>query len=139
MLAEQDDDVGNLGCFRRGEYLPLTLPLDDFPDDAPTVRVYALGTLLATFKAPLADRPAILFGMPYFLGPDFDDGVYVLIASWAISAVADAAVMLFQVRGGRGLAPIAAVIEQTRPLGQAVVSFDDEGLGSMGYNPRPER
>jgi len=130
------DPPGYLGRYQRSDFLPFVQAFDHLPDAAPTLHIYRGLTLVAAIQIPLIDSTVNVFADELFLGEEYLDGHYVVVTTWTEDGSDQYKIDYFAVRGGTGRAPIHGVIEQRRPLGQAVISVDETGLSRMAYDPQ---
>lgn len=130
------DPPGYLGRFQRSAFVPFVQAFDHLPDAAPTLHIYRGLTLVTSFQIPLIDNTINVFSDELFLGEEYLDGHYIVVTTWTEDLSDQYKIDYFCVRGGTGRAPIHGVIEQRRPLGQAVISVDETGLSRMAYDPK---
>lgn len=124
------------GKHARGQYLNILFEPLYIPDDIPVVKFWKEGTdLVRTMSLPVTDVEDVTFGQAILLDDDFEDGHYIAVAAFDVDHVPYCTVNYFEVIGGSFDAPITAISEISRPLGQAVVSFRGDGVAEMGYNP----
>jgi hypothetical protein len=124
------------GRFLRGGTLPITLTFTELPTSAPTARIFRGTTLIEAVQIPVVDEDRRVFGLDKFLGTEYLDGNYVIVYLYDVEGNNQWSVEYFDVLGGTGRTPVTAAVEQKRPLGRAVLYFDDEGVGRIGYNAR---
>lgn len=124
------------GRFLRGEVLPITLTFTELPTSAPRARIFRGTTLVEVVPIPVVDSARRVFGRDHFLGTAYLDGPYVVVYTYDVAGNTQYSIEYFDVLGGTGRPAITAVVEQKRPLGRAILYFDEEGTGRIGYDAR---
>lgn len=126
------------GRFLRGQILPITVTFTEMPTSAPSARFFRGASLVGSVAIPVVDTARRVFGLDHFLDESYDDGHYVIVYDYDVEGNAQYSIEYFDVLGGVGKPAVVAAVEQKRPLGRAVLYFDDEGVGRLGYSARVE-
>lgn len=137
----------HLGRFRVGDYLPLRLVVMDagrtpaVPDAAPTAYLWKASgpTKLATLTLSVDEtaRTTGMFALPYLLDATFAAGNHVVVFKWAVAAVAQQRVAVFEiVAGGGSEGDVAAMHVLERPEGTWVLRQHGRGMVTAGRGPK---
>jgi hypothetical protein len=123
------------GRHARGQYLHVLFDPLYITDGIPVVKFWREGTtLMRTMSLPIMDVEDAVFGQAILIDDDFIDGHYVAVVVFDVDHSTYAVINYFEIVGGTAVAPVSAVSEIQRPLGQAVISFRLDGTATIGYN-----
>lgn len=135
-----EDTQSQLGRFRRGMRVGIECIAGESPVEAPTVEYYREGTeLVKSGRLPSKDGDRKVFGHSQFLDSDFEDGRYVAIIRYAITGSTRVHLRAFEVVGGDSRGQVISVLEMRRSLGRAIVAHREDGIVTMGYNPKVQQ
>lgn len=124
------------GRFARGQTMNVLWNPESEPDDVATVDFWLEGTtIVKTIQIPILDDERPVFGYPYMISADFEDGNYAAVIRFTSTSASYCSIGYFEVRGGVPYAPVIGLLEIERTLGRAAVTQDRTGDILIGYHP----
>lgn len=127
-----------LGRYRRGTRIPVSVMTSASPDGCPTAYFYKDGssTHVKVVSLPGRESDRVFFGLSHYLDGVFEDGHYLIVIRYTISATPTVHYRRFEVIGGDSQGNVIAINELRRTLGRAVATHREDGRIAMGYKPR---